>query len=166
MTFAQHRDRSIRRVKSAGALWARTSPWKRELEVVLGPTLCPAPNSLCRILANLIPSLWERMNPSLHFFFFLSIGPPKQIKYDTECQEIAQMIIKVLQENHFSTHNASDTKGVGSFLTATTGFPPLHTSWVPYCSVQSAAIHLSRSRAQSDASHRSRLSSVCLTNRL
>lgn len=100
------------------------------------------------------------------FFFFLSIGPPEQIKYDTECQEIAQMIIKVLQENHFSTHNASDTKGVGSFLTATTGFPPLHTSWVPYCSVQSAAIHLSRSRAQSDASHRSRLSSVCLTNRL
>lgn len=66
------------------------------------------------------------------------------------------MIIKVLKENPFSTHSASDTKGVGSFLRPTTSSPPVHTSWDTYHLVQSEAIPLeltptplSRSWAQS-----------------
>lgn len=52
------------------------------------------------------------------------------------------MIIKVLKENLFSTHSASDTKGVGFFLTPIASSLPLHTSWVPYHLMKFEAIHL------------------------
>ena len=90
---------------------------------------------------------------------------------------MAQIIIKVLKENCFSTHNTADTKCVGFFSSHQPQVPQLWTpAGCPTIKFNSFKIYLeleqtlqvknsvSQDCPASDISHKSRLSPVLLYN--